>query len=175
MELKCQWMVLPELGPKAPHAKMLLWTHIFTGITVYFWVLLEGTFFLISSLFPFCPSALNLCIALLCSNQFLHLSGHWSNSYVVHQIILIRLSAEAPCVARLAGWFLYIFQRKSHLWQILVELDWSTWFFILSKNRSSVSSPLAHSTLLDSLKYFQDALSSAPLSNLCDEMSSFWT
>lgn len=53
MELKCQWMVLPELGPKALHAKMLPWTLIFTGLTMYFWILLEGTFCDIQLIFFF--------------------------------------------------------------------------------------------------------------------------
>lgn len=108
---------------------MLPWALTCTGITVCFWITLEETISNNQFIF-FCPSALNLDIALLHSNQFLHLSGHWSNSYVVHQIMLIWPSADALCVSRSGGWFLYTFQRKSHLRQILVELIWSPWFFL---------------------------------------------
>lgn len=110
---------------------------------------------------------------MLRSNQFLHLSGPWSNNYVVHQIILMWLSADAPCVSRSGGWLLHALQRKSHLQQILVELVWSVWSFLFFPTVVHQSIPLAHSTLLDSFKNFQNAWSSTPLSNLCDEFHHF--
>lgn len=67
MELKCQWMVLPKLGPKAPHAKMLPWSHIFTGIVVYFWMFLGRTISDIQFIFfsPFSIKSVH-SLALLC-------------------------------------------------------------------------------------------------------------
>lgn len=127
MELKCQWKVLPESGPRH-HTLQCCPGHIFTEITVRFWILVAGTFpdihFLFSFSCSFFTSAWNFHIALLCSNQLPHLSGHWSNNYT----LCWHNSADALCVSISGAWFPYTFQRKSHLRQILVELEWSACF-----------------------------------------------
>lgn len=173
MELKCQWMVLPELGPKVPHAKMLPWSLIFTGIMAYFWMFLERTFSDIQLIF-FLPFSIKTVYSLALLSP-----GSPSLGVLAQQLRGI------PCYAdMILGWCTACYKIRLVSWHVSEEVspvsnfNWASLEymipFILSNSSSSVFFALAHSVFLDSFKFFQNKLSHASLSNLHDAFHHVW-
>lgn len=174
MELKCQWMVLPELGPKAPHAKMLPWSLIFTGIMVYFRMFLERTssdiqfiFFLpfsiksVHSLALLYPASASLCALA----QQLHGTPHYANMTLCWCTVCYKIRSLS----------LHVSEEVSHVANFnWASLDYVIPFILSKPSSSSVFIPLAHSIFLDSFKFFQNTLSRASLSNLHNAFHHVW-
>lgn len=170
MELKCHWMVLPELVPKAPHAKLLPWSLVSTAIMVYFWIFLKRIFSDIQFIF-FLPFSIKsvYSLALL---------------YPVSPS-LCALAQQPPHYADMTlCWCTLCYKTRSVSWHDSEEVshvanfNWASLEymipFILSNSSSSVLIALAHSIFLDFPKLFQNTLSRASLSNLHDAFHHVW-
>lgn len=152
-------MVLPELGPKAPHAKMLPWSLIFTGIVAYFGVFLQRTFYDIQFIFflPFpIKSAYRLALLYPVSPplgalaQQLHGTPHYADMILCWCTVCYNI--------RLVSW--HVSEEVFHV----SNFNWASLEYmipiIFSNSSLSVFFALAHSIFLDSFIFFSEHIKS---------------